>query len=74
MENYIYANVLTGNGTDPDDGVGFGADAVALFLSGPAGNCQSDNVFTTQVSFTASLPVCTLPPPAFASCPAPPVP
>ncbi|MEW6268008.1 MAG: parallel beta-helix domain-containing protein [Thermodesulfobacteriota bacterium] len=72
QDNYIFDNVLTGNGSDPD--FAFGADAVALFAGAPAGNCQSGNVFTTQVGFTASLLTCTLPPPAFPSCPAPPVP
>ena len=74
QNNYIYANWLTGNGTSPDPGVGFGGDAIGLFGDGPAGNCQSDNIFDTQVAFTSSLPGCTLPPPAFPGCPAPPVP
>jgi len=75
QDNYIYANLLTGNGSNPDPGVGFGGDAVALFGSGPAGNCQVGNTFTSEVGFTASLLTCTLPPPAvFPGCPAPPVP
>ena len=75
QDNFIYANWLTGNGGTPDPGVGFGGDAVALFLSGPAGNCQAGNIFTTEVGFTAGLLACTtLPPPPFPSCPAPPVP
>jgi parallel beta-helix repeat protein len=71
-DNYIFANVLLGNGSNPD--FAFGTDALALFGGGPAGNCQSGNVFTTEVGFSSSLMTCTLPPPAFPSCPAPPVP
>lgn len=75
QDNYIYANWLTGNGGTPDPDVGFGGDAVALFLGGPANNCQAENIFNTEVGFTAGLLSCaTLPPPPFAGCPAPPVP
>ncbi len=75
QDNYIYANWLTGNGGTPDPGVGFGADAVALFGGGPAGNCQVNNIFDTQVAFTSSLLTCSVPvTPTFPTCPAPSVP
>ena len=74
QDNYIYANWLTGNGTSPDPGVGFGGDAIALFGGGPAGNCEVGNIYDTQVAFDVSLLTCTLPVPAFPSCPAPSVP
>jgi parallel beta-helix repeat protein len=75
QDNFIYANWLSGNGGTPDPGVGFGGDAVALFLNSPAGNCQANNFFTTEVGFVSALPACTtLPPPPFPSCPAPSVP
>ncbi|MBY0278233.1 hypothetical protein K2Z84_23140 [Candidatus Binatia bacterium] len=81
QDDYIYANWLTGNGASPDPGVGFGADFVSLFIGSAAdGNCQSDNIYDTQVGVVVSPPgvpalsACTLPPAAFPSCPAPPVP
>ncbi len=74
-DNFIWANVFTGNGGNPD--FTFGADAVALGVIQPGtlGNCRFGNVFdpTNEVGF-AALPSCaSLPPPAFPGCPAPPV-
>ena len=72
-ENYVFNNVFTGNGTNPDlTRSPVGADTVFLATQS-SNNCQSGNTFATDVGL-AALPVCTLPPPAFASCPAPSVP
>ena len=69
--NYIFSNIFTDNGFDPDFAGGF--DALSIYTVFPGvGNCQSDNVFTTEALFT-SLPACTLPPPAFPSCPSAPI-
>jgi parallel beta-helix repeat protein len=70
--NYVFDNIFTGNGFDPD--FDFGTDAFAFMMSYPGvGNCQSGNTLGAEILFSA-LPVCTLPPPSFASCPAPSVP
>ncbi|HEY8514767.1 MAG TPA: parallel beta-helix domain-containing protein [Candidatus Binatia bacterium] len=70
-QNYIFNNILLGNGSDPD--FALGTDALSLFAGAPGSNCQSGNIFENEFLFTL-LPTCTLPPPAFPSCPAPPVP
>jgi parallel beta-helix repeat protein len=73
QQNYFFSNIITGNGGTPD--FAFGADVLAVATSDlvGGGNCQSDNIYGTEILFTA-LPACTLPPPSFPTCPAPSVP
>lgn len=76
--NYLINNVMYGNGTSVDTDrwpLPFGSDLVFLALDpgGATGNCQSGNLFNTQLGF-AGLGVCSLPPPdPMPGCPAPPV-
>lgn len=80
--NYIYDNWVTGNAGFPDEDrlpEGVAADFLAIAISDLVadGNCDSGNVGVyTEIGLTGptGLPTCTFPPPAFPSCPAPPVP
>jgi parallel beta-helix repeat protein len=68
-QNFVYSNIFTDNGFDPDfplDG-----DAITLITEG-TGNCENDNIYGTEVGF-AALPACVLPP-SFPTCPGPSVP
>jgi parallel beta-helix repeat protein len=74
-DNYIWENNAQPNGANPD--FLFGADMVAIMFNASVGNCKGTgtetNWYATENGFNA-LPNCTLPPPAFSQCPAPPVP
>ena len=73
--NFVYDNVLLGNGGNPDSGkLPFPVQSDFTYLyTAASGDCASNNLYGTEVG-GASLPVCTLPPAAFGSCPAPSVP
>jgi len=83
--NYIFQNVMSGNGTSPDpdrwplpNGYDF-----AFLTAQSSGNCESGNTFGTEIGFAtfalttppnANAGTCVLPPPAvFPGCPAPPI-
>jgi parallel beta-helix repeat protein len=79
--NWVFNNVMLGNGTSPDPErwpfpVGYDIGFLAALSSG---NCESGNVFNTQIGFDgfATPPnagTCVLPPPdVFPTCPAPPI-
>jgi parallel beta-helix repeat protein len=79
--NFIFNNVLLGNGASPDPErwpfpEGFDIGFLTALSSG---NCESGNVFDTEIGFAgfATPPnagTCVLPPPAvFPGCPAPPI-
>jgi parallel beta-helix repeat protein len=78
--NYVFNNVVTGNGTSPDpDRWQLGGNplpgADMIFLATEAsGNCQGGNVFNTQLGIASYATPCTLPVPAFPGCPTPPIP
>ncbi len=66
--NYIFSNVITGNGYNPHPLGLVGGDMVNI--SNGVGNCSSDNTVDTPLIGNA-LPACSLPPAAFPLCPAP---
>jgi hypothetical protein len=79
--NYVFDNVLTGNGTSPDPDrwpLPAGYD-LAFLTAQSSGNCEKDNTFDTEIGFAAfaappNAGTCVLPPPSvFPGCPAPPV-
>lgn len=84
--NYVFNNWMSGNGLSPDpDRWPLPAGYDFVFLnSESSGNCQSGNIFATEIGFAGFASVtppnvnagtCTLPPPAvFPGCPAPPIP
>jgi parallel beta-helix repeat protein len=83
-DNYIFNNVMSGNGASPDLSnwpfpIGF--DFVFL-PSDSSGNCQNGNLFATSLgtnllASTAppheNIGTCVLPPPAFPTCPGTPI-
>ena len=78
--NYVFNNVVTGNGTSPDPDrwqLGGnplpGADMIFLATES-SGNCQGGNIFNTQLGIASYTTPCTLPVPAFPGCPTPPIP
>lgn len=79
-DNYVFNNFVTGNGTSPDPDrwqIGGsplpGGDMVFLATE-QSNNCQSGNVFNTQLGISSYITPCVLPVPAFPGCPTPPIP
>jgi len=81
-QNYVFNNVFTDNGTDPDPvRLPAGAQGNFTFIAfAQTGNCQSGNVLANGMPITPTILVfgppvtsCTVPPVPFPTCPAPPI-
>jgi hypothetical protein len=84
-DNWVFKNVMSGNGTSPDPSnwpLPFGYDFAYLALDpgGTTGHCENGNSYGTELGFATFAAMgnngtCNLAvPPAFAECPAPPIP
>lgn len=66
----LFDNVVTNNGYDPHP-LGLGAGGDLVIITPGTGSCSSNNTVSVEDNGSVILPDCTLPPPAFAACPAP---